>query len=305
MPSLVCLGEPMVEFNQTRPDEPNWLQGFGGDTSNAAIAAARQGASVGYLTALGEDPFGDLFVDLWRREGVDSSRVQRRADGHTAAYFVTHDAQGHHFAFMRKGSASSRFADSDLPRDYLAAADMLQLSGISQAISPVARDACFAAIDIMKAAGKRVAYDTNLRLRLWSADDARAVMHEAMKRVDIALPSLEDAIALTGLEDPDAIADFYLRLGPPIVALKLGKDGTLVATTGERRRFGGHTVMAVDATGAGDTFDGTFLTRILAGEGPFDAARYANAAAALSTTGYGAVAPIPTRQAIESFLAGR
>jgi 2-dehydro-3-deoxygluconokinase len=295
----------MVEFNQTRPGEPNWLQGFGGDTSNAAIAAARQGASVGYLTALGEDPFGDLFIELWRREGVDCSRVQRRSDGHTAPYFVTHDAQGHHFSFVRKGSAPSRFAASDLPRDYLAAADMLQLSGISQAISPVARDACFAAIDVMKSAGKRVAYDTNLRLRLWSVEEARDVMHAAMKHIDIALPSLDDAIAMTGLDDPDAIADFYLRLGPPIVALKMGKDGALVATLQKRQRLAGHVVEAVDATGAGDTFDGAFLTRILAGDSPFDAARYANAAAALSTTGYGAVAPIPTRQAVEAFLAGR
>jgi 2-dehydro-3-deoxygluconokinase len=304
-PSLVCLGEPMVEFNQTKPGEPNWLQGFGGDTSNAAIAAARQGASVGYLTALGEDPFGDMFIELWRRENVDCSRVQRRADGHTGAVFVTHDARGHHFSFMRKGSASSRFADSDLPRDYLAAADMLQLSGISQAISLVARDACFAAIDVMKAAGKRVAYDTNLRLRLWTANEARAVMHEAMKRVDIALPSLDDSIILTGLEEPDAIVDFYLGLGPSIVALKMGRDGALVATAAERRRMAGHSVAAIDATGAGDAFDGAFLTRLLAGDTPFDAARYANAAAALSTTGYGAVAPIPTRSQVESFLAGR
>ena len=305
MPSLVCLGEPMVEFNQTKPGEPNWLQGFGGDTSNAAIAAARQGASVGYLTALGEDPFGDLFIDLWQREGVDCSRVQRRPDGHTGAVFVTHDARGHHFSFMRKGSASSRFADIDLPRDYLAAADILQLSGISQAISPVARDAGFAAIETMKAAGKRVAYDTNLRLRLWTADEARAVMHEAMKRADIALPSLDDSIILTGLENPDAIVDFYLGLGPSIVALKMGKDGALIATARERRQIAGHMVEAIDATGAGDAFDGCFLTRILAGDSPFDAARYANAAAALSTTGYGAVAPIPTRQQVESFLAGR
>lgn len=305
MPSLVCLGEPMVEFNQTTQGEPSWLQGFGGDTSNAAIAAARQGASVGYLTALGEDPFGDLFIELWRREGIDCSRVQRRADGHTAAYFVTHDAAGHHFSFMRKGSASSRFADRDLPRDYLAAADMLQLSGISQAISPVARDACFAAIDVMKAAGRRVAYDTNLRLRLWSANEARSVMHEAMKRVDVALPSLDDSIALTGLEEPDAIVDFYLGLGPSVVALKMGGDGALVATAQERCRLPGHAVKAVDATGAGDTFDGAFLTKLLAGESPFDAARYANAAAALSTTGYGAVAPIPTRSMVETFLAGR
>lgn len=305
MPSLICLGEPMVEFNQTISGEPNWLQGFGGDTSNAAIAAARQGASVGYLTALGEDPFGDLFIDLWRREGVDCGHVQRRSDGHTGAVFVTHDARGHHFSFMRKGSAPSHFAASDLPRDYLAAADMLHLSGISQAISDAARDACFAAIDVMKAAGKRVAYDTNLRLRLWSVDEARDVMHRAMARVDIALPSLDDATAMTGLDDPDAIADFYLGLGPSIVALKMGKDGALVATSAQRQRLAGHAVKAIDATGAGDTFDGAFLTRILAGDSPFEAARYANAAAALSTTGYGAVAPIPTRQKVESFLAGR
>jgi 2-dehydro-3-deoxygluconokinase len=295
----------MVEFNQTKPPEPIWLQGFGGDTSNAAIAAARQGASVGYLTALGEDPFGDLFIDLWRREGVDCGHVQRRSDGHTGAVFVTHDSRGHHFSFMRKGSASSRFAAGDLPRDYLVAADMLQLSGISQAISDVARDACFAAIDAMKAAGKRVAYDTNLRLRLWSLEDARGTMHTAMKRVDIALPSLDDARAMTGLEAPDAIADFYLRLGPAIVALKMGEDGALVATPDRRHKIAGHRVAAVDATGAGDTFDGAFLARLLAGDDPFDAARYANAAAALSTTGYGAVAPIPTRQMVESFLAGR
>ncbi|MGE0422781.1 MAG: sugar kinase [Reyranellaceae bacterium] len=305
MPALICLGEPMVEFNQTRPGEPDWLQGFGGDTSNAAIAAARQGASAGYLTALGEDPFGDLFIDLWRREGVDCSCVQRRSDGHTAAYFVTHDSRGHHFSFMRKGSASSRFATSDLPRDYLAGADMLQLSGISQAISAVARDTCFAAIEAMKSAGRRVAYDTNLRLRLWTVDEARAVMHEAMTRVDIALPSHDDSVALTGLEDPDAIVDFYLRLGPTIVALKMGQHGALIATPRERRRLPGHQVVAVDATGAGDTFDGAFLARLLAGDSPFDAGRYANAAAALSTTGYGAVAPIPTRPMVESFLAGR
>ena len=130
-------------------------------------------------------------------------------------------------------------------------------------------------------------------------------MHEAMKRADIALPSLDDSIILTGLHEPDAIVDFYLRLGPSIVALKMGADGALVATAQERRRLPGHTVEAVDATGAGDTFDGAFLTRLLAGDSPFDAARYANAAAALSTTGYGAVAPIPTRRAVEAFLAGR
>ncbi|MBU2486791.1 MAG: sugar kinase, partial [Alphaproteobacteria bacterium] len=95
---------------------------------------------------------------------------------------------------------------------------------------------------------------------------------------------------------------FYLTLGCSIVALTLGQEGTLVATKEERRRIKGRRVEAVDATAAGDTFDGAFLARLVAGDDPFAAARYANAAAALSTQGYGAVAPIPRVAAVEAFL---
>jgi 2-dehydro-3-deoxygluconokinase len=110
---------------------------------------------------------------------------------------------------------------------------------------------------------------------------------------------------LTGLDDPDAIADFYLRLGCPLVLLKLGAEGVIVATPTRRERVGGFRVEAVDATGAGDTFAGSFLARHLAGDDPFTAARYANAAAALSTTGYGAVAPIPRPDAVNALLRER
>ncbi|WP_370461380.1 sugar kinase [Reyranella sp. CPCC 100927] len=301
-PALICLGEPMVEFNHTDPQEPRWLQGFGGDTSNAAIAAARQGASVGYVTALGRDLFGDRFIDLWQRENVDCACVARRDDAHTAVYFVTHDAQGHQFHYLRRDSAASRLGPADLPRDYLAGARILHLSGISQAISPAARDAGFAAIEIVKAAGGQVSYDTNLRLKLWSLDKARDTIHAAIARADIALPSFDDAEQLTGLSDPDAIADFYLRLGPPIVALKLGKDGALLATPQTRQRIAAQRVDAVDATGAGDTFAGAFLAQVLEGCDPLAAARWANAAAALKTTGFGAIAPMPSRAAVAAFL---
>jgi 2-dehydro-3-deoxygluconokinase len=301
-PDIVALGEPMIEFNQTAPGETRWLQGFGGDTSNAAIAAARQGAAVGYVTALGQDHFGDSFIDLWQREGVDCSRVARRGDGHTGVYFVTHDSSGHQFHFLRTGSAASRMTPADLPRDYLAGTRILHISGISQAISTEARAAGFAAIEIVKTAGGRVSYDTNLRLKLWPLDLARHTIHAAMACADIALPSLEDAEQLTGLSAPDAVADFYLGLGPAIVALKLGKDGALIATPDRRQRIAPRQVAAVDATGAGDTFGGTFLARLLHGDDPFAAGAWANAAAALKTTGYGAVAPIPTKDAVAAAI---
>lgn len=308
MPDILCLGEPMLEFNQ-QPAGPDgralYLEGHGGDTSNAAVAAARQGASVGYVSAVGEDGPGESFLRMWAAEGVDAATVRRDPDAPTAVYFVTHDARGHHFAFYRAGSAASRYAPRDVPVDAIRAAKVLHLSGISQAIGASACDAGFRAMEVARAAGVRVSYDTNLRLRLWPARRAAAVIHEAIRLADVALPSLDDATALTGLEDADAVADFYLRLCP-LVLLKLGAEGCLVASRdGTRRRLPAHRVAAVDATGAGDTFAGAFLARTVAGDGPLDAARYANAAAALSTTGYGAVAPIPRREAVLAFLAAQ
>lgn len=297
---ILCLGEPMLEFNQ-QPDG-RYLPGHGGDTSNCAIAAARQGASVGYVTHIGADTFGDSFMSLWADEGVDTSTVKQVTDAHTGVYFVTHGPDGHQFSYFRAGSASSRMGPEDLPVDALKQAEILHVSGISQAISDRAADCVFAAIAQVRAAGGRVSYDTNLRLKLWPLDRARAVIHAAMAKCDIALPGLDDAEHLTGLTDPDAIADFYLHLGASIVALTLGAQGTLVATPDERRRISGRQVKAVDATAAGDTFDGAFLARLVEGDTPFEAARYANAAAALSTLGYGAVAPMPDRAAVQDFL---
>ncbi len=306
MPDLLCMGEPMLELNQRRPaaagEEALYLQGHGGDTSNAAIAAARNGASAGYVTAIGLDAPGDSFMELWAREGVDASTVARDEAAPTGLYIVTHDRDGHHFTFYRAGSAASRMAPRDVPEQAIRGARMLHVSGISQAISASACDAVFHAIEVAKAAGVGVSYDTNLRLALWPKARAAAVIHAAVARADVALPSLEDARVLTGLGEPDAIADFYLRLGCPLVLLKLGAEGVLVAAPARRERVGGFRVEAVDATGAGDTFAGSFLARHLAGDDPFAAARYANAAAALSTTGYGAVAPIPRQDAVEALL---
>jgi 2-dehydro-3-deoxygluconokinase len=301
------MGEPMLELNQQPPNADGrvlYLEGHGGDTSNAAIAAARNGASVGMVTAIGQDRPGDGFMALWAREGVATGTVLRRADAPTGLYIVTHDEAGHDFTFYRSGSAASRYRPEDVPEAAIRAARVLHVSGISQAISTSACDAVFHAIGIARAAGVQVSYDTNLRLRLWPAARAAAVIHAAIAQADIALPSLEDARALTGLAAPEAIADFYLRLGCPLVLLKLGAEGVLLATPSRQVRLPGRQVAAVDATGAGDTFAGAFLARHIAGDDAITAARYANAAAALSTTGYGAVAPIPRQAAVEAFLAG-
>jgi 2-dehydro-3-deoxygluconokinase len=294
MPDIIAIGEALFELNQPDSGGP-FHPGYGGDTSNAMIAAARSGAATGYFTAVGADRFGEALVELWRAEGVDASRVMVNGGAHTGLYFVTHGPDGHEFSYLRAGSAASRITEADVPADYIGAARVLHVSGISQAISSSATDAVFEAIDIARRNRALVSYDTNLRLKLWPLKRAKAVIHEAMKSVDIALPGLDDAQKLTGLEQPDAIVDFYLRLGAGIVALTLGKEGALVATPQRRERVASIRVEAVDATGAGDAFDGAFLAELLTTADPFKAARFANAAAALSTRGYGAVPPLPTR----------
>lgn len=301
---ILCFGEPMMEFAEVeRAGERLMLPGFGGDTMNVAVAAARQGARVAVFTALGDDPFGREFLALWDREGVDRSTVVLRPGGRTGIYFITYGPDGHVFTYARAGSAASRLAASELPADIIARSRLLHLSGITQALGEGVCDAAFAAIHAAASAGALVSYDSNLRLGLWPLDRARAVIHAAMALADIARPGLDDARRLTGLSTPDEIADFYLRLGPAIVALTLGREGCLVATRGERRIVPGIAVDAVDASGAGDTFSGAFLAEYLRGGDPFAAAEYANVAAALQTRGHGAVAPIPRRADVQAVLA--
>ena len=245
---------------------------------------------------------GDSFMALWAREDVDASTVIRTDRWLTGVYFVTHDEAGHHFLHYRANSAAAMYSAADLPEAAIAAARMFYVSGISQGISASAGDTVFAAIDIARRNGVKVAYDTNYRPRLWPAARAAAVMHAAMAQTDYALPGIEDVQTLTGLTDPDAMLDFYLRLGPPVVVLKMGESGAYLATPDYRVRIPKHDVTVVDATGAGDTFCGSFLARILAGNAPEPAARYASVAAALKCTGYGAVAPIPTATQVEAAM---
>jgi 2-dehydro-3-deoxygluconokinase len=299
---VAALGEAMLEFNQTRPGEPQYLQGFGGDTSNAVIAAARAGARTTYLTRLGQDAFGDALLGLWQREGVDACAVERDPAAPTGIYFVTHGPKGHEFSYLRAGSAASRMTPAWLPRALIRDSRVLHVSGISLAISPSARDTVFEAMAIARAAGTLVSLDSNLRLKLWSLEEARAGITRAIGLCDLFLPSVDDVAVLSAKEDPDAIVDWAHALGARQVVLKLGADGALASDGRRRERIAGHRVELVDATGAGDCFCGNLLARLARGDSVFDAALYANAAAAVAVQGFGAVAPLPRPEQVRALL---
>lgn len=302
---VLALGEAMLEFNQTQQEPPLYLQGFGGDTSNAAIAAARAGARVGYLSRLGQDHWAHLLMQLWAREGVDTRGVLRDAQASTGVYFVSHDAQGHHFSYARAGSAASRMQADDVQVHWAALigqSHWLHLSGISLALSPTACDAAFAAMQAARQQGTRIAFDSNLRLSLWPIDRARTCISEAVRLCDLFLPSMDDMTALTGLQTPDEVLDWSHAHGARQVVLKLGAEGAMVSNGTQRTRIAPLRVQALDATGAGDCFAGNLLARLCRGDDLATAARYANAAAALSVQGRGAVNPLPTPAAVQVLL---
>lgn len=301
---IVAIGEAMVELNQVDPACPSYLQGFGGDTSNTVIAAARQGACTAYLTRVGADHFGQSLRALWTREGVDASGVQTDEDAPTGIYFVHHDEGGHNFTYRRAGSAASR-ARSWLGCGVLQHAACLHISAVSQAIGASACDAVFEAIDKVSTDGGSISYDPNFRPQLWPLKRARAIALATLAQTDYFFPSMDDALALSGLQCPDAIVDWAHRAGAKNVLLKMGAQGALVSDGKARHLVDALRVDAVDATGAGDSFDGACLARLADGDDLRSAASYAVAVAALTTTGFGAVAPIPSRERVLARMAGR
>lgn len=314
-PEIVALGEPLIEFSAI--DETplskvkQFKRGFGGDTSNFVVAVSRLGGKAGYLTCLGNDEFAESFLGLWQKEGVDTRHIVTDSTAYTGMYFIARMGQKHNFTYLRQNSAASRMTPEFLPADYIRRARLLHISGISQCISTSACDTVFSAIAIAKEANVKISYDPNLRLKLWPIHRAKAIIHQTISMADIVLPSIEDAQALNGKKSAEEIVQLYLDLGPEVVALKLGAEGSLLATREKTedglrlhvRKFEPFKVNSKDMTGAGDTFDGAFAVGYLAGW-PLDRCmRFANAAAALTTTELGAVSPIPRLKSVEDLMA--
>jgi 2-dehydro-3-deoxygluconokinase len=299
---ILAIGEPLFELAERA--DGNFAPGFGGDTSNCLIAAARLGARTAYLSKIGADPFGDALSQLWRREAVDATLVARHPSAPTGIYFVMRRGVGHEFIYRRQGSAASLLDADDISAQTIARTRALHVSGISQAISENAQNAVERAIDLAKSAGVLVSYDTNFRERLWSVEKAKETMRRTLARADIALPSIEDMNAVFGIGGTDEAIDFCLGQGASIVALTLGREGVAVADKTRRVRVPATPVVAIDTTGAGDAFDGAFLAEYLRGRDWIAAARFACVAASLSTEKLGAVPGLATREQIEGRLSG-
>jgi len=308
VPDIISLGECMVELfsEESIARAGSFRKAVGGDALNTLVAAARLGASTGFVTRVGDDPFAPYLLETWRAEGIDVSHA-RLVEGFNAVYFISLLPGGEReFTYYRSGSAASTMTPADLDAAYIGGARALHVSGISQGISLSCRETVLAAVRLAREGGVVVSYDPNLRRKLWpSLDEARAAMQEVLPFVDIVFPSAPEE--MTDLLDVRSVEEGIERLwqaGVGTVAVKLGGDGCLLGHDGRLVTIPPFVPEAVvDTTGAGDAFDGAFLHGVVSGLSSEEAARLAVVCAGLSLRSRGAIGGLPYRE--EAYAAWR
>jgi 2-dehydro-3-deoxygluconokinase len=265
MPDVVALGETMVLFLAQQPgplrEASTFSRHIAGAESNVAVGVCRLGGTSGFISRLGDDEFGRVILHRLRGEGVDVSQVVMDASAPTGLVIRERREAGPvDVLYYRRGSAASRLSPADLDASYIGAARYLVLSGITPALSASCRETVYAAAEIARAAGVKVVFDPNMRLKLWSAEEARPVLRDLIARADLVLPGLEEAELLTGSGSPLEAARDLLRLGPRMVIVKLGAAGALAVTEGACLEAPAEALpRIVDPVGAGDAFAAGFL----------------------------------------------
>ncbi len=296
--SMLSIGECMVELMQAEGDMLR--KGYAGDTFNTAYYARLfmpVGWTVEYLTAIGTDVVSEEMLAYIEGTGVGTAHIAR-IEGRMPGLYIIHLKDGERsFSYWRSTSAAKLLADDpDRLRAAIESVDVVFFSGITLAIlAPDAAETLLSELRRAKASGKRVVFDPNIRPRLW--DDAarmRATLEAGARAATMVLPSYDDEATHFGDASVGGTIERYRGLGVEDIAVKDGANGvTLQFGEGERRHIPAAPVSRiVDTTSAGDSFNGSFLARLAAGDNPADAAAFAARVAAAVIGHHGAmVAP--------------
>jgi 2-dehydro-3-deoxygluconokinase len=271
-PRVVCVGEAMIEL--ARGSDGRFGMSCSGDTFNTAVYLARSGLNSAFATALGDDPYSDGILALAAAEGISGNLVLRVPGRLPGLYLVEADAAGQQRFHSWREAAPARdlFELPDWGRiaESLVTARLVYFSGITLSLySNVGIGRFLAVVEMARQKGATIAFDGNFRPRGWKGDLARTrtVFVEALKRVDVALPTFDDEAVLWGDPSPEATVERLHAFGIPEVVVKNGPNSALVATKGQQEHVPvPEVVVPVDPTAAGDGFNAGYLAARLAGE---------------------------------------
>ncbi|WP_144112397.1 sugar kinase [Paraburkholderia sp. BCC1886] len=275
---------------------------------NVAIGLARLGFKVGYISRVGNDSFGQYVRDTLTHEGIDQGRVTTDARYPTGFQLKskTDDGSDPAVEYFRKGSAASHLSVADYAADYVLPARHLHLTGVAPAISASSRELAFHLAREMRAAGKTISFDPNLRPTLWPSREAMVDGLNALAALsDWVLPGIGEGEILTGYTQPEDIASFYLDHGARGVIVKLGAHGAYYRTADEAATIAGQPVArVVDTVGAGDGFAVGVISALLEGKSMAQAVARANRIGALAIQVIGDSEGLPQRAELDALESG-
>ena len=275
---VICVGEVGIEL--ARGSDGRFGLGFNGDTFNTAVYLARAGIPVAYATAMGDDPYSDGLVALAAAEGVRCDCVIR-VPGRLPRLALVDTVSSGERQFYAWGETSPARELFELPNwgriaEALVNARLIYFSGITLSLySNLAIGRFLAALELARQRGVKIAFDGNFRPRGWKGDVARtrSVFMEALKRVDIAMPTYEDEAVLWGDPSPEATMERMRAFGIGEIVVKNGPNGAVVASAQAHEHVPvPQLVVPVDTTAAGDGFNAGYLAARLSGATPVAAA---------------------------------
>ncbi|WP_312998574.1 sugar kinase [Leclercia sp.] len=302
---VITIGEAMAMFVATKTGElsavDHFIKRVAGAELNVATGLARLGLKVGWVSRVGNDSFGQYVLDTLKNEGIETAGVTldgRYPTGFQLKSKVT-DGTDPIVEYFRKGSAASHLSVEDFNPIWFTAARHLHLSGVAAALSASSYALLDHAAGAMKAAGKTISFDPNLRPVLWKseAEMVEKLNHLAFQ-ADWVLPGVKEGQILTGEKTPEGIADFYLNRGVKAVILKTGADGAWFKTAdGEQGAVAAVRVEnVVDTVGAGDGFAVGVVSALLEGKTLQQAITRGNIIGSLAIQVQGDSEGLPTRQ---------
>lgn len=308
-PEVVTFGETMALImpNQNKSIEfaKSFESSFGGAESNLAIGLARLGVRAGWFSRLGNDPFGRMICKGIRGEGVDVSRVSLH-DGESTGLMLRETAWGRSSVYYyRRNSAASRMKPDDLDEEYIAGAKLLHISGITPALGESCRETVFAAVEMAKRNGVKISFDPNLRLKLWTIEEARPVLLKLAEAADYFLPGFDELQLLYGVSDFDEMVVQLRRLSAVSVVKGVGQESAVVLPDRVERIPFFPAEKVVDTVGAGDGFAAGFLYGVVRGLPLAEAVRVASLVGSLVVQGVGDWESIPTLDMVETELGKR
>jgi 2-dehydro-3-deoxygluconokinase len=294
---VVAIGEVMIEM--TRGNDGRYGTACGGDTFNTAVYLARAGIEVAYATALGDDPYSDGIVSMATAEGIKTDLILRVPGRLPGLYMIETDQKGERRFRYWRGEAPARelfeLPDWNRIAEAMMGARLIFFSGITLSLySNTGLGRLLAVVEMARQQGAKVAFDGNFRPHGWKGDlpRTRTVFMEALKRVDVALPTFDDEAVLWGDPSPEATVERLQAFGIGEIVVKNGPNSALVAAGG-RQEFVPSIEVAepVDTTAAGDSFNAAYMAARLSGENPATAATAGHKLAAEKVRHRGAIMP--------------